>query len=1184
GALRNLGLTNVRIEGGVAVASLAFHNAGVVLGSFAEGEIKFAASGSGLVVGNSGEILNSSFGGFIVPTDDDFNAASGLVQVNTGIILNSSADAYISAKQRGNCAALSNTNEIGSIANSYAQSKISCAGGSAIGGLAGSVASSEIKNSYAAGDLTVTGSGLITDNLGALVGILSVSVGRESIGRITDSYTIADIAVDSATNYTRRGRLAASLEGRSIIDASYFSANTAMTVPIVGHRDGASTIQNSGIKTQSQLLAGREQTSDPNMAYYDWSDDDWDFGSSEQYPMVRYAEGDGTAACRDFAETAADLPICHSRIGGQYAGLDNLELADANAVLTPDFYGGRLHYDLRYNGALEDGGIGIPLFLVPTARDSTAIIKIHRSGGTTAEVTAMNNKLIELEAVMDGDLIEIDVATDVVRRYSININFKGCTDTLGLEDSDGDNLLEIAYLDDLDKLRDLDCIGYELTRDLDFYDNAHYRDLNNKTRWIINDYADASDTGWHPIEQFGGILDGNGYTIRNLQINRDAEDDVGLFAELLPTATVRYVNVSAARIEAKETVGIIAGKNIGTILGSSAAGQISAVGRIGGLVGVNGNAATSDASGISGRILNSFADSKIVRRPQRRCLLPEACNPIGGLVGVNHGRISNSYALGSIDGNGTSASHNAAGGLVGIHSDSLINNSYASVVISGSHAAGGLIGVAQTLHRDGVQVSASFAASNIVSVSLSGGIIGMADNSSDADMIVIADSYSISRFIQAESDDTIGNLLALPFRLDISVLNSYWDSAINNTVVDASANNNLDLTLVNSAGKSSAELRNNDEDYYGWHGDDWDFVTGQYPALKYAKVSASRISGREVFDDTAACRSIDEAVSRLPLCGTTIAGSRRVAANEQTASLQLELIGDDFTLAPSFDAEVSDYRVTVLNDTPSLRLKPTVGGATAFAYLDNGIGLSRRIASGAEIEVPLKVGGDTDIVIDLRLTNAPENYLSRYRIGVQRLHFAIAGEAQKVDADGNGLIEIRTLDDLNVMRYQLDGSGYRISATATKIIRGCPSDGCRGYELTRDLDFGDDASYRDVANKAIWTSGRGWQPLGDADNPFIAIFKAKTKSSVRVSGVELLAPIVYTISGLLINRPSEDRIGLFGETAYSAVIEGIALRNVAIRGNDDVGGLVGVNRGIINNSHVAVGTISGEQHVGGLVG
>ncbi len=127
-----------------------------------------------------------------------------------------------------------------------------------------------------------------------------------------------------------------------------------------------------------------------------------------------------------------------------------------------------------------------------------------------------------------------------------------------------------------------------------------------------------------------------------------------------------------------------------------------------------------------------------------------------------------------------------------------------------------------------------------------------------------------------------------------------------------------------------------------------------------------------------------------------------------------------------------------------------------------------------------------------------------------------------IDRDDDGLIEICDLEGLNAIRYQMDGTGYKASGGATKITAGCPADGCRGYELTRDLDFNDDASYRNAsANKRRWTTRAEWQPIGNSSsNAFRATFDGNG----------------YTISNLLINRGGTNYVGLFGSTRSGAKI------------------------------------------------
>ena len=187
------------------------------------------------------------------------------------------------------------------------------------------------------------------------------------------------------------------------------------------------------------------------------------------------------------------------------------------------------------------------------------------------------------------------------------------------------------------------------------------------------------------------------------------------------------------------------------------------------------------------------------------------------------------------------------------------------------------------------------------------------------------------------------------------------------------------------------------------------------------------------------------------------------------------------------------------------------------------------------------------------------------------------------DTDGDGLIEVSNLEQLNAIRYDLDGDGRPDAKFQRgRLRRGLSGNGlqpvsCNGYELARSLDFDDPASYASGAVNANWTTGAGWLPIGVIE-PFNAIF----------DGNDL------TISNLCIKRTSEfdspDAIGLFGYSDFSwdgesiiYNIRNIGLGDVNVTGIDNAGGLVGVNGGAITNSYVT-GTISGGFGVGGLVG
>ena len=107
--------------------------------------------------------------------------------------------------------------------------------------------------------------------------------------------------------------------------------------------------------------------------------------------------------------------------------------------------------------------------------------------------------------------------------------------------------------------------------------------------------------------------------------------------------------------------------------------------------------------------------------------------------------------------------------------------------------------------------------------------------------------------------------------------------------------------------------------------------------------------------------------------------------------------------------------------------------------------------------------------------------------------------------------------------YQLDGSGFRFDPAKAKISRGCPPDGCRGYELTSDIDLSS------VAN---------WQPIGDSDNPYSGAFDG---NGYTVSNLKM----AFGVQSCL----GTDNAGLFGETAATATIENVRLSDAVINNN-----------------------------------
>jgi filamentous hemagglutinin family protein len=191
-----------------------------------------------------------------------------------------------------------------------------------------------------------------------------------------------------------------------------------------------------------------------------------------------------------------------------------------------------------------------------------------------------------------------------------------------------------------------------------------------------------------PNTPFTGKFDGLGHTISNLFIDRNVNEGVGLFGNV-NNALIQNVGLLNVNIYGNtDGTGALVGSASGTttIRNSYAdGGSVRARSRIvGGLVGLN-----------SGSISYSYANVSVESSNGGGATDSRA----GGLVGHNNGSISYSYATGSVKGNAGNSAHNQGiGGLVGLQTNSgSISNSYATGAVSavgGGTNLGGLVGEA----------------------------------------------------------------------------------------------------------------------------------------------------------------------------------------------------------------------------------------------------------------------------------------------------------------------------------------------------------------------------------------------------------------------------------------------------------------------------------------------------------
>ena len=321
-------------------------------------------------------------------------------------------------------------------------------------------------------------------------------------------------------------------------------------------------------------------------------------------------------------------------------------------------------------------------------------------------------------------------------------------------DKDNDGLIEICDLEGLNEIRyqvdgsgykasadaqkntsgcpSWGCMGYELMRSLDFNSATDYRNESINTDWTVADYADDGDHGWHPLPGFRAVFNGNGYIIRNLQINRVNHNNTGLFGAVHRLGRVENVELVYPNIRGGSNVGGLVGNNNGVVINSyvrdydtdastrDTTKYIEAMSEsVGGLVGRNNGGSTNigyiinsgavidvqtkqnastdgigaNAGGLTGFNLNGAE----IRNSYARGTVKGPCG-VGGLTANNfstmqsdptrNSKIINSYATGDVItgfGNCNDAGNVRSGGLTAVNSG-LISNSYTTSCFSSGSA------------------------------------------------------------------------------------------------------------------------------------------------------------------------------------------------------------------------------------------------------------------------------------------------------------------------------------------------------------------------------------------------------------------------------------------------------------------------------------------------------------------
>ena len=755
------------------------------------------------------------------------------------------------------------------------------------------------------------------------------------------------------------------------------------------------------------------------------------------------------------------------------------------------------------------------------------------------------------------------------------------------------------------------CKGYELTKDLDF-DTDDDGDVDSD-----DDYWNGGD-GWAPIGDadapFTADFMGNRHTVSNLFIDRHNEDEVGLFGTV-DSSRISGVNLAGADVTGRHAVGSLRGNSIyGTVIDSHATGQVSGQDEVGGLVGRTWgtvwyssaavNVSGNDAVGglVGHQILNdtvaSYATGNV-----------EGINAVGGLVGavsdVSH-VIEASYATGNVSGTGDRLTDSDSGFIICDFVGGFTPSGPVETTTSTGGGVGGLVGSSCGW------IEVSYATGAVSGTTAVGGLVGS------------------GRFARAQS--SYWNLETSGVRVGVGE-----DDANDNGVIDGTERLRLGV-----GGKTTAELQT-PTDYTGiyeaWNvelgdpifddgelDDPWDFgTTTQYPALSLDLNDDNRATWEEFGYQVR---------SSLTLTAATTANQAQVVLSWNAISIPsswspapdvsytlyrddgatMEAIGTNLTGLTHTDTDVTigdpyTYWVAALLDggeaARSAPVSVIAGGANqppvsvgiiadrqlpvgsmavpvdvaaAFQDPENDTltyGASSSLTSvatlsrsGSMVTVTPVAAGRT--IITVTATDAAGSNMSasqRFRVTV----------GQDYDTDGDGLIGISNLAQLDAMRYDRDGNGYAgtvaeyAAAFPSPLDRMCSGvNGCSGYELLVDLDFDTDGDGAVDSDDDYWNDGGGWVPIGwDSTYEYALFFNATFDGNGHTLSNLFTAGRAYS--------------GLFGRIGLDGVVGNLTLSDVNVTGTEAAGALVGENQGLLIGIQSS-GQVSGELHVGGLVG
>jgi len=761
-----------------------------------------------------------------------------------------------------------------------------------------------------------------------------------------------------------------------------------------------------------------------------------------------------------------------------------------------------------------------------------------------------------------------------------------------------------------------------------YYINLHYKLTQN----IDMDVAPFnSGEGWTPIgtnssgQEFSGSLDGNGYKIQNLYINRPNTDFVALFGAT-KNALIKNIGIEEADVTGKNYVGALIGINFSEVSNSYSTGSITGVNHTGGLIG-----ALETWDGSTALVQNSYSTASAFSKEYGS----------GGLVGRQiSGTIEHSYAAGEV------LSVSGYGGLIGEKNAGTVTNSYWNNEFNCQESSAG----GTELTNSQLKQEASFTgwdfssvwdinesntfpflrtseqtshptSGNTINISFFSGGCGSATKPFQVATATQLDSVRYFRdrhFIQTADID-----------LDISPFNTglgwnplgaeantgfagHYDGnnyKITNLFIDRSSQNWVGLFRYIYGNAVVENMRIEEAD-----------VTGRYEV----GVLSGRIIDSEINNiySSGSVTGIIDAGGLLGFSLRTDIDSTFSVVNVSLINRGGGLIGraDRGNITNSFSsgtvsgrAEIGGFigysYLTIIDRSYSNSDMNVTGSITGgFIGFANRVNVSNSYAVGRITSTSINVAGFIGRGYYATVNNSysgvevsSAHSSARGFISVNQgstitnSYWDTESSTKTHSSGGTGL-------STTEMKQQSSFSGWNFSTiwaidelSSYPYLKTNQPDSLPGYKKFKEIFAGGfgiesnpykietavhldsvrhfmNAHFIQVADidldVAPFNTGEGWDPIGTNTD------QGKFTGSFDGNG--------FTINNLYVNRPSENFNGLFGST-FNAVLKNMVLIDVDVTGQNYNGGLVGLNYSDVLNSYTT-GTVSGVYHSGGLAG